>query len=102
RIVSQASGNLAVTQTQTSLPELLQLRHFNELLLRFLPVGIVVIDRTYRIVIANGEARRLLGLRDPRDVSAEQQDFLHSVRGIPYPAVRETIDLVFRERKTVT
>ncbi len=97
-----AIGNVGASQAQATLPELLHLRHFNELLLRFLPVGIVVIDRSYRIVIANGEARRLLGLRDPRDASAEQQDFLHSVRGIPYPAVRETIDLVFRERKTVT
>jgi two-component system, chemotaxis family, CheB/CheR fusion protein len=94
-------GNIGASQAQTTLPELLHLRHFNELLLRFLPVGIVVIDRTYRIVITNGEARRLLGLRDARDASAEQ-DFLHAVRGIPYPAVRETIDHVFRERKTVT
>ena len=47
-----AIGNVGASQAQ----ELLQLRHFNELLLRFLPVGIVVIDRTYRIVIANGEA----------------------------------------------
>ncbi|HLX57872.1 MAG TPA: CheR family methyltransferase [Ktedonobacteraceae bacterium] len=95
---AQSSQASASTQAQTSLPELLQLRHFNELLLRFLPVGIVVIDRAYRIVTANGEARRLLGLRD----TGTEQDFLHSVRGIPYPTVRETIDLVFRERKTVT
>lgn len=95
------TGNVDPSQAQTTLPELLNLRHFNELLLRFLPVGVVVIDRTYRIVITNGEARRLLGLRDARDASAEQ-DFLHAVRGIPYPVVRETIDLVFRERKTVT
>ena len=78
-------------------PELLHLRRSNELLLRFLPVGIVVIDRTYRILTANGEARRLLGLRD---ASAERD--LHSVQGIPYSTVRKTIDLVFRERKTVT
>ena len=96
-----AMGNADANQEQTTLSELLRLRHFNELLLRFLPVGLVVIDRTYRIVITNGEARRLLGLRDARDANAEQ-DFLHAVRGIPYPAVRETIDQVFRERKTIT
>jgi len=83
---------------QALLPEVMQMRHFNELLLRFLPVGVVVIDRAYRILTANGEARRLLGLRD----ASTEQDFLHSVRGIPYPTVRETIDLVFRERKAVT
>ncbi len=60
--------------------ELGQLRRFNELLLRFLPVGVVVIDRSYRILTANGAARRLLGLRDV----ALEQDFLHAVRGIPY------------------
>ena len=79
-------------------PERLQLRRSNELLLRFLPVGIVVIDRNYRILTANGEARRLLGLRD----ASAERDFLHSVHGIPYSTVRETIDLVFRELKTVT
>ncbi len=91
-------GSSQESQTPASLSELLQIRHFNELLLRFLPVGVVVIDRTYRIVTANGEARRLLGLRD----AGTEQDFLHAVRGIPYPTVREAIDLVFHERKNVT
>lgn len=74
--------------------ELGQLRRFNELLLRFLPIGVLIIDRSYRILISNGAARRFLSLRD---VSGEQ-DFLHSVPGIPYPAVRTAIDAVFRER----
>ena len=78
--------------------ELGQLRHFSELLLRFLPVGVVVIDRTYRIITANGASRRLLSMRD----ITNDQDFLHSVRGIPYAEVRSAIDTVFRERNTVT
>jgi two-component system CheB/CheR fusion protein len=78
--------------------ELSQLRHFNELLLRFLPIGIVVIDRSYHILTANGAARRLLGLRE----LVSEQDFLHTVRGIPYQQVRSAIDTVFRERSTVT
>ncbi len=78
--------------------ELSQLRRFNELLLRFLPVGVAVIDRSYRILTANGAARRLLGLRD----IINEQDFLHSVRGIPYQETRTAIDVVFRERNAIT
>jgi two-component system CheB/CheR fusion protein len=74
-----------------------QLRRFNELLLRFLPIGVVVIDRSYRVLTANSTARRLLGLRD----AATEQDFLHAIRGIPYAEVRNAIDTVFRERNVV-
>lgn len=78
--------------------ELGQMRRFNEMLLRFLPIGVVVIDRSYHILSANNAACRLLGLRD----TANKQDFLHSVRGIPYLSVRTAIDAVFRERSSVT
>ncbi|MBV9259639.1 MAG: PAS domain-containing protein, partial [Ktedonobacteraceae bacterium] len=78
--------------------ELGQLRRFNELLLRFLPIGVIIIDRMYHILTANGSARRLLGLRDV----AVDQDFLHAVRGIPYTETRSGIDTVFRERNVVT
>lgn len=78
--------------------ELGQLRRFNELLLRFLPMGVVIIDRNYRILTANGSARRLLGLREV----ANEQDFLHAVRGIPYQMTRSSIDTVFRERSAIT
>ena len=77
--------------------ELGQLRRFNELLLRFLPIGVLVIDRAYRILTANGAARRLLGLRD----MGNEQDFLHSVRGIPYHEARNAIDTVFREKTSI-
>jgi two-component system CheB/CheR fusion protein len=75
-----------------------QLRHFSELLLRFLPIGVVVVDRSYHIITANSVARRLLGIRD----IANEQDFLHAVRGIPYTEVRNAIDAVFVERSTIT
>ncbi len=78
--------------------ELGQLQRLNELLLRFLPIGVVVINRSYHVLIANGGARRLLGLRDV----INEQDFLHAVRGIPYSEVRSAIDTAFRERNTVT
>lgn len=78
--------------------ELGQLRRFNELLLRFLPIGVVVIDRSYHIVTANGTARRLLGLHD----IGSDQDFLHAVHGIPYPSARNAIDTVFREHSVVS
>ena len=78
--------------------EMGQLRRFNELLLRFLPLGVVIIDRTYHILTANSTARRLLGLRD----TAVDQDFLHTVHGIPYQGTRVAIDAVFRERNFIT
>ncbi|MDQ2714820.1 MAG: hypothetical protein M3Z08_07940 [Chloroflexota bacterium] len=94
-----AKGRAQSEPEQSSPPfEIGQLRRFNEMLLRFLPMGIVIIDHSYRIVIANGSARCLLGLRDLNS----EQDFLHAVRGIPYPQVRNAIDAVFRERGTIT
>ena len=77
--------------------ELEQLRHLNELLLRFLPVGVLIIDRSYHLLTANGTARRILGLRE----MGNEQDFLHSVHGIPYAAVRIAIDSAFRERTSI-
>lgn len=78
--------------------ELGQLRRFNELLFRSLPIGVAVIDASYRMVTINNTARRLLGIRD----AAVDQDFLHAVRGLPYAQVRDAIDMVFRERSSVT
>jgi len=78
--------------------EIGSLRWFNEQVLRFLPLGVAVIDRGYRIVTVNGVARRLLGIRD----IGHDQDFLHTVRGLPYALVRSSIDTVFRERGTTT
>jgi two-component system CheB/CheR fusion protein len=77
--------------------ELSHLRRFNEWVLRFLPNGVAVIDRTYRIVTINSAARRLLGIHE----AGADQDFLHSVRGLPYEQVRSAIDGVFRERNAV-
>jgi two-component system CheB/CheR fusion protein len=87
-----------VEQSMNSLNDVTQLRRFNEMLLRFLPVGVVVIDRAYRLITANAAARRLLSLHELNN----EQDFLHAVRGIPYSEVRKAIDSVFREQATVT
>ena len=87
----------AEQEPSTSSLEISQLRRFNEVIMRFLPVGVVVIDRTYRIVTANGMARRLLG---SREVGADQ-DFLHAVHGVPYHQTRTAIDTVFRERDPI-
>jgi two-component system, chemotaxis family, CheB/CheR fusion protein len=75
-----------------------ELRRYNELIFRFLPSGVVIIDRHYRILTANGNARRLLTFRD----LAHDQDFLHTVRILPYDKVRTAIDTVFRERSVVS
>ncbi len=94
-----AAGKQAPEREVASSPlELGQLRRLNELLLRYLPTGVVVIDRSYHVLTANSTARRLLGLRD----MGTDQDFLHAVRGIPYTHVRNAIDSVFRERNSVT
>ena len=73
-----------------------QLRRFNDWMLRFLPLGVVVIDRSYRMLTVNAAARRILGIREV----GQEQDFLHSVRGLPYTPVRAAIDSVFHERGT--
>src|SRR5262249_33350548 len=69
-------------------------RRLNEVLLRFLGVGAIMIDSTYRILTMNSTARRVLAVRD----AGNDQDFLHTVRDLPYGEVRNAIDRVFRER----
>jgi PAS domain-containing protein len=66
-------------------------------MLRHTDAAVVIIDRFYRILTINVAARRLLGIRD----LAYAQDFLHTVRGMPYHEVRQAIDTCFRERSTM-
>ncbi len=73
--------------------EVALLRRINETVLRYLTAGVVIIDRNYRIISLNAAARRLLGIRD----LSYDQDFLHTVKGMPYHDVRTAIDLAFRE-----
>jgi len=73
------------------------LRRFNDLVLRSMPVGLVVIDRTYRMVTSNPAARGLLQMRDHVG-----DDFLHAARGLPYNEVRAGIDAAFRDRVPTT
>ena len=72
-------------------------RRFDDLVLRAITVGVVVVDRAYRMVAVNAAARRLLGVRD----RGGDHDFLHSVREIPYNEIRAAIDGALRDRKTV-
>jgi two-component system, chemotaxis family, CheB/CheR fusion protein len=78
--------------------EVAQLRRINETMLRYTSLAIVIIDRHYRIMTINAAARRLLAVRD----IAYDQDFLHTVRGLPYQDVRRAIDTAFREHTTTT
>lgn len=93
----RAESVLGEHEALATTTDLALLRRVNELLLRFLPVGVVVIDRAYQVLTMNTAARRLLGLRE----ATVEQDFLHAVRGIPYAEVRAGIDKVFRERNTL-
>src|SRR5574338_266346 len=77
--------------------EIAQLRRVNETMLRYTNVAVVIIDHHYRILTINAAARRLLGVRDV----AYDQDFLHTVRGLPYQEVRRAIDTCFREHATM-
>jgi two-component system CheB/CheR fusion protein len=76
--------------------DITNLRRVNETMLRCTNAAIVMIDRSYRILTINAAARRLLGIRE----AAYDEDFLHSVRGLPYQQVRSAIDIVFREHAT--
>ena len=78
--------------------EIAQLRRVNETMLRYTNVAMVIIDSQYRILTINAAARRLLGVRDV----AYDQDFLHTVRGMPYQEMRRAIDTAFREHTTMT
>jgi len=101
RVTSSSNKSMSIPYEQESAQtnaDFGQFKRFNELMLRFLPLGIVVIDRHYHVLTTNASARRLLGLRD---VTTEQ-DFLHTVRSIPYAPTRDAIDTAFRERSTVT
>ena len=77
--------------------ETFQLRRINESMLRYTNVAVVFIDRQYRILTINPAARRLLGVRE----IAQDQDFLHTVRGMPYQETRNAIDTSFREHATI-
>jgi PAS domain-containing protein len=69
-----------------------------ELLLRALPIGLVVIDRAYRVLTANGTARRWLGMRTTPD----EADFFQTVPSLPSNTVRAALETAFRERETIT
>ena len=95
RAAATGAGHYDATAPETDIS---QLRRVNETMLRYLTAGVVIIDRSYRILTINATARRLLGVRD----LAYDQDFLHTVRGMPYQDVRNAIDLTFREHTTTT
>jgi two-component system CheB/CheR fusion protein len=92
---AQKPGQLDMTQAEV---EITQLRRLNETILRYTNVAVVIIDSMYRIMTTNANARRLLGILDV----AYEQDFLHTVRGLPYQEVRRAIDAAFREHATIT
>jgi len=95
---SQMQGGLTATHDLTQAEiEIAQLRRINETMLRYTNVAVVIIDRQYRILTINAAARRLLGVRD----IAYDQDFLHTVRGMPYQEVRLAIDTCFHEHATM-
>ncbi|MGI8588355.1 MAG: CheR family methyltransferase [Chloroflexia bacterium] len=97
----RSAGRLAAPAAPDAMGEdtdLARLRRLNEGILRFLPAGVLVIDRAYHILTLNAAARQLLNIRE----FVNAPDFLHTVRGLPYAEVRAAIDTVFRERTTVT
>jgi two-component system, chemotaxis family, CheB/CheR fusion protein len=98
RIVQQVRTEAMDREQRERAPDVIQMRRFNELLLRHVTVGIVVIDRGYRILTINSAARRLLGIRD----ATTNADFLHSIRGLPYRQVREAVDAVIRDNSVAS
>ncbi|HET9250776.1 MAG TPA: chemotaxis protein CheB [Candidatus Eisenbacteria bacterium] len=92
-----AAGETPVRPAEARAGDETDLRRIAELALRSLPVGICVIDRSYRIQSMNMAARRLLGVRE----AGLDHDFLHTVRGVPYDEVRTAIDRAFRERTVI-
>jgi len=95
---SKSEGQFLVGEGRSIPAGISQLRRFNESLMRSLPIGVIIIDRSYRLITANLIAQRLLGIHEIGD----GQDFLHAAHGIPYEEVRTAIDTAFRDRKTMT
>jgi len=93
---SGASGMDSLEMSEAEI-EVSHLRRISETVLRYMNVAVVIIDRAYRIVTINSAARRMFGIRD----IAYDQDFLHTVRGMPYHEVRKAIDTAFHERSTM-
>jgi two-component system, chemotaxis family, CheB/CheR fusion protein len=65
-----------------------------DVLLRFAPIGIVVIDHRYQILFFNRAAHKLLTLQIQEE---RPPDFFHVIAGLPYQEVRTAIDTVIRE-----
>lgn len=97
RAVAPAAGANSSDMTSAEV-DIGRLRRVNETMLRYTNVAIVIIDRLYHIMTINAAARRMLGIRD----IAYDQDFLHSVKGLPYHDVRRAIDTAFREHSTIS
>ena len=95
---SKSEGRFLVGAGRSTLAGISHLRRFNDSLLRALPMGVMIIDRSYHLMTANLTAQRLLGIHEV----GEGQDFLHAAHGIPYEEVRTAIDTAFRDRKTIT
>lgn len=94
---SAMAGPVSTALTSSEV-EITHLRRINETMLRNTNAAVVIIDRSYRILTINAAARRMMGVHEV----AYDQDFLHTIRGLPYQEVRKAIDSVFRERATVT
>lgn len=69
-----------------------------EVLLQRLPVGVVVVDRSFDILAINNVARRLLGIH----TSAIGEDFIHLVQNVPLMSLRDAIDNAFRGAPSIT
>src|SRR5260221_14550635 len=78
--------------------ELGQLRRLNELLLRFLPIGVAVVDRSFHLLTAKGGARGLFGVRG----ATNEQAFFDAGGRIPDSQVLTSIIAVFRDPPTLT
>ena len=73
-------------------------RKTDEALIALLPIGVALIDRSYRVLSMNAAARRILR---SRETIGADQDFLHAARALPYMTVRTAIDAAFRDRARV-
>ena len=59
-----------------------------------LPIGVVLLDRTYHLLACNQLARQFFTLPEP--LGEQLPDFLHSAQGLPYAQVRQAIDRAFQ------
>ncbi len=91
-IRSRSALELALHQAEEATSEARFVGDRAEELVRRLPIGVAIVNRTYDLEVINGAAREMLGIHG----MALGQDLIHLAQRVPSTALRASIDAVLR------